>query len=49
MVVVDQGRKHLGQTLEVTVTSVLQTSAGRMVFVRPEGAAPGGSSVPPRR
>jgi uncharacterized protein YacL len=43
MVIVDQGRKHLGQTLEVTVTSVLQTSAGRMIFTRPrtEGAVPG--------
>src|SRR5687767_13165149 len=43
MVVVDQGRKHLGHTLEVTVTSVLQTSAGRMVFTRPrtESAVPG--------
>jgi len=43
MVVVDQGRKHLGHTLEVTVTSVLQTSAGRMIFTRPrtETAAPG--------
>jgi uncharacterized protein YacL len=43
MVVVDQGRKHLGHTLEVTVTSVLQTSAGRMVFTRPraERAVPG--------
>jgi uncharacterized protein YacL len=43
MVVVDQGRKHLGQTLAVTVTSVLQTSAGRMIFARPrtESAVPG--------
>jgi uncharacterized protein YacL len=42
MVVVDQGRKHLGQTLEVTVTSVLQTSAGRMIFTRPrESPVPG--------
>jgi uncharacterized protein YacL len=43
MVVVDQGRKHLGQTLDVTVTSVLQTSAGRMIFTRPraDAALPG--------
>lgn len=40
MVVVDQGRKHLGQTLEVTVTSVLQTSAGRMIFTRPRTESP---------
>ncbi|MBI1845960.1 MAG: TRAM domain-containing protein [Candidatus Rokubacteria bacterium] len=43
MVVVDHGRKYLGQGIEVTVTSVLQTSAGRMIFTRPreEGAAQG--------
>jgi uncharacterized protein YacL len=34
MVVVDGGRRHLGQTVEVIVTSVLQTTAGRMIFTR---------------
>jgi uncharacterized protein YacL len=34
MVVVEQGKKHLGQTVQVTVTTVLQTSAGRMIFAR---------------
>jgi uncharacterized protein YacL len=34
MVVVDHGRKHMGQTVDVTVTSVLQTTAGRMIFTR---------------
>jgi uncharacterized protein YacL len=34
MVVVDQGKKCLGQTVDVTVTSVLQTAAGRMIFTR---------------
>lgn len=34
MVVVDHGRKYLGQSVEVTVTSVLQTTAGRMIFTR---------------
>lgn len=32
MVVVEEARKLLGQTLNVAVTSVLQTSAGRMIF-----------------
>ena len=32
MVVVDNGRKCLGKTVDVTVTSVLQTTAGRMIF-----------------
>jgi len=35
MVVIDQGRRYLGQTIDVTVTSVLQTTAGRMIFTRP--------------
>jgi uncharacterized protein YacL len=34
MVVVEQGRSHVGQEVQVTVTSVLQTPAGRMVFGR---------------
>jgi len=34
MVVIDQGKKVLGQTVTVAVTSVLQTSAGRMIFTR---------------
>jgi len=40
MVVVDQGKRALGRTIEVTVTSVLQTTAGKMIFCRwPEGLA----------
>jgi uncharacterized protein YacL len=38
MVVIENGRSLIGQTIRGMVTSVLQTSAGRMVFVRPEGA-----------
>jgi uncharacterized protein YacL len=34
MVVVEQGRSHIGQEVTITVTSVLQTPAGRMVFGR---------------
>ena len=34
MVVVDQGRKLVGQEVAVVVTSALQTSAGRMIFAR---------------
>lgn len=34
MVVVDNGRKRIGQTLNVTITSVLQTQAGRMIFAK---------------
>ncbi len=37
MVVVDQGRGSIGDTVDIAVTSVLQTSAGRMIFGRVEG------------
>lgn len=32
MIVVENGRDHLNQTVELSVTSVLQKSAGRMIF-----------------
>jgi len=34
MVVVDEGKKIIGKELDVVVTSVLQTTAGRMIFAR---------------
>ena len=34
MIVVDQGKKRIGESVGVVVTSVLQTSAGRMIFAR---------------
>jgi uncharacterized protein YacL len=40
MVVVDGGRRYLSQTVDVTVTSVLQTTAGRMIFTRPRDDEP---------
>jgi len=36
MVVVDGGRNLIGQEAQVTVTTVLQTAAGRMIFVKPK-------------
>lgn len=36
MIVVEGGHKHLNETLEVVVTSVLQTAAGRMIFAKPK-------------
>jgi uncharacterized protein YacL len=39
MVVVEDGRRSIDKTVLVTVTKVLQTSAGRMVFARMEGGA----------
>ncbi|HOQ33683.1 MAG TPA: TRAM domain-containing protein [Candidatus Hydrogenedens sp.] len=34
MVVIDGGKPYLGHTINVIVTSILQTSAGRMIFTR---------------
>ncbi len=38
MVVVEGGHRFIGETVEVTVTSVLQTAAGRLIFARPKAA-----------
>ena len=38
MIVVERGKKYIGNNIAVTVTSVLQTSAGRMIFAKPKGA-----------
>lgn len=34
MIVVEGGRRHIGENIDVTVTSVLQTAAGRMIFAK---------------
>lgn len=44
MVVVDDGIELIGQEVEIVVTSVLQTSAGRMIFARPKGRQAGASA-----
>lgn len=36
MIVVEGGKRYIGETIEVLVTSVLQTSAGRMIFAKPK-------------
>ncbi|SFI37969.1 Uncharacterized conserved protein YacL, contains PIN and TRAM domains [Tindallia magadiensis] len=36
MIVVEGGRKYIGHEIEVLVTSVLQTAAGRMIFAKPK-------------
>jgi len=41
MVVVEGGKRFIGQSLDVVVTSALQTSAGRMIFTRPRGEESG--------
>jgi len=44
MVVVEQGRDHIGERVEIIVTSTLQTSAGRMIFGKYTGPERGSSS-----
>jgi len=44
MVVVEQGRSFINQEVEFTVTNTRQTSAGKMIFGRMNGSAPGASA-----
>ncbi len=44
MIVAESARDKINEEVALTVTSVLQTSAGRMIFGRPEG-----TPLPPRR
>ena len=46
MIVVENGKSHMGDTIDVTVTRVLQTVAGRMIFAQPKQAS---TSLAPRR
>lgn len=39
MIVIENGRRLIGETVEVAVTSALQTNAGRMIFARPKTRA----------
>jgi uncharacterized protein YacL len=45
MIVVEGGRQYMGSTIEVSVTRVLQTVAGRMIFAHPKQLG-GSSNVP---
>ena len=36
MVVIENGQRYLDKNIAVTVTKILQTSAGRMIFAKPE-------------
>ncbi|NIQ38095.1 MAG: TRAM domain-containing protein [Proteobacteria bacterium] len=51
MVVIENGRKFMGRSLDVVVTSVLQTTAGRMIFarVKEEGASNHGETFQHRQ
>ncbi|TME68968.1 MAG: hypothetical protein E6I50_06600 [Chloroflexi bacterium] len=51
MVVVQNGRRLLNQTITAVVTSVIQTSAGRMIFAEPaaDGRRPANGSGAKKR
>jgi len=49
MVVVEAGRSQVGQEVLVTVTSVLTTANGRLVFGRPAGELTEQAPFRPRR
>lgn len=51
MIVVEGGRQFMSMTIEVTVTRVLQTVAGRMIFAHPKQGSNGSSStlLPPSK
>lgn len=40
MIVVEEGKSYIGKAIDVVVTSVLQTSAGRMIFAKPKSGKP---------
>jgi len=51
MIVVEGGRQFIGSTIEVSVTRVLQTVAGRMIFAHPKqqgGVSNITSALPPQ-
>lgn len=48
MIVVESGRQYMGMTIEVSVTRVLQTVAGRMIFAHPKQGNPSPAPQPPQ-
>jgi uncharacterized protein YacL len=48
MIVVEGGRQYMGMTIEVTVTRVLQTVAGRMIFAHPKQGTASPAPQPPQ-
>jgi uncharacterized protein YacL len=46
MIVVENGRQYMNMTIEVTVTRVLQTVAGRMIFAHPKQSSNGATPSP---
>ena len=49
MSVVENGRRHVGEQVAVVVTTVLQTSAGRMIFSKHKSQAEGSAEAAAKR
>jgi len=49
MIVVENGKSSMGNTIDVTVTRVLQTVAGRMIFAQPKQPSGSSGNGAPRR
>jgi uncharacterized protein YacL len=49
MIVVENGKSYIGSTIDVTVTRVLQTVAGRMIFAQPKQHTGNAGNGAPRR
>jgi uncharacterized protein YacL len=49
MIVVENGKSFIGSTIDVTVTRVLQTVAGRMIFAQPKQPSGHAGNGAPRR
>ena len=49
MIVVENGRRHVGEQVAVVVTTVLQTSAGRMIFSKLKSEAEGSAEDAAKR
>ena len=47
MVVVDHARKLIGKSVDISVTSVLQTASGKMIFGKMEENGKGGETARP--
>jgi len=49
MVVVENGSEHIGETQDVTVTQVIQTERGKMIYAEMDATDTGESRAPRRR
>ena len=48
MVVVDNARQRIGRNIDIVVTSVLQTTAGRMIFGKCQAGGDSAQDAPAR-